>query len=116
MRERAQQAQQEQLQAQQQAAEMEMQAKQQEMQLKDMLNQRDNETKVLIATIQANSNVEDGIQEPEYSQEAKDRLFEQMREFDARLQLDKERLSFEKSKAATDAKLKEKQINKKSSK
>ena len=112
MRERAQQAQQEQLAAQQQQAQMEYQAKQEEMQLKDALNQRDNETKILVATISANNN-EDGIEEPIYSQEAKDRLMEQMREFDAKIQLDKERLDFDKSKAATDARLKEKQINKK---
>ena len=115
MRERAQQVQQEQLQAQQQQAQIEYQAKQEEMQFKDTLNQRDNETKILIATISANTN-EDGIKEPEYSQEAKDKLLEQMREFDAKLQLDKERLSFDKSKAATDARLKEKQINKKPTK
>ena len=36
-----------------------------------------------------------------------------MREFDARLKLDRDRLEFDKSKAATDARLKEKQINKK---
>lgn len=36
-----------------------------------------------------------------------------MREFDARLQLDKERLALDKNKAATDARLKEKSINKK---
>lgn len=115
MRERAQQAQQEQLQAQQQQAQMEYQAKQEEMQLKDALNQRDNETKILVATISANSN-EDGIEEPVYSQEAKDKLMEQMREFDAKIQLDKERLAFDKSKANTDARLKEKQINKKPTK
>ena len=95
---------------------MEMQAKQQEMQLKDQLNARDNETKILVATISANSSIEDGIKEPEYSQEAKDRLFEQMREFDARLQLDKERLAFDRDRAATDARLKEKSINKKNNK
>jgi len=113
MRERAQQAQQEQLQAQQQQAQLEAEMQQAEMQLKDQMNNRDNETKILVATISANANMNDGIEEPIYSQEAKDKLMEQMREFDARLQLDKERLSFDKSKAATDAKLKEKQINKK---
>ena len=35
-----------------------------------------------------------------------------MREFDERLKLDKERLEFDKDKARTDARLKEKQINK----
>ena len=113
MRERAQQAQQEQLQAQQQQAQMEMQAKQEEMQMKDQLNMRDNETKILVATISAKNNENDGIPEPEYSQEAKDKLLESMRQFDARLRLDRDRLEFDKKKAATDARLKEKQINKK---
>lgn len=115
MRERQQQAQQEQLQAQQEQAQMEMQAKQQELQMRDQQNIRDNETKILIATISANANVDDGIEEPVYSQEAKDKLMEQMREFDSRLQLDRDRLDFDKQKAKTDARLKEKQINKKSS-
>ena len=113
MRERAQQAQQEQLQSQQAIAQQQLQQKQMEVQAKDQMNVRDNETKILVATIQANSNVDDGIQEPEYSQEAKDNLAEKIREFDARLKLDRERLAFDKSKAATDARLKEKQINKK---
>ena len=56
---------------------------------------------------------DDGIEEPEYSQEAKDNLAEKIREFDARLKLDRERLAFDKDKAKTDARLKEKQINKK---
>ena len=76
------------------------------------MNVRDNETKILVATIQAENAAEDGIQEPEYSQEAKDNLAEKIREFDARLKFDRERLAFDKSKAATDARLKEKQINK----
>jgi hypothetical protein len=114
--ERAQQAQQQQLQAQQEQIQAELQAKQQELQLKDELNSRDNETKILVATISASRNENDGIEEPVYSQEAKDKLMEQMREFDAKLQLDKERLAFDKSKAQTDARLKEKQINKKPSK
>lgn len=113
MRERAQQAQQEQLQAQQQQAQMEMQAKQEEIQMKDQLNMRDNETKILVATIAAKNSEDDGIPEPEYSQEAKDKLMESMRQFDARLRLDRDRLEFDKKKAATDARLKEKQINKK---
>jgi len=112
MRQRAQQAQQEQLQAEQQKAQMEMEAKQQELSMKDQLNMRDNETKILVATISANSS-DDGVEEPEYSQEAKDKLMEQMREFESRLKLDRDRLNFDKQKAATDARLKEKQINKK---
>lgn len=112
MQERAQQAQQEQLQAQQEIAAQQTQQKQMELQMKDQMNMRDNETKILVATIAAN-NSDDGIEEPIYSQEAKDSLAEKMREFDAKLKLDRDRLEFDKSKAATDARLKEKQINKK---
>lgn len=59
------------------------------------------------------NNEDDGIVEPEYSQEAKDKLMEQIREFDQRLKLDKERLEFDKDKARIDASLKRQQINKK---
>ena len=94
---------------------MEAQAKEQEMQLKDMMNQRDNETKILVATISANSNQEsdDGVKEQPFSEEARANLMEKMREFDERLKLDRERLAFDKKKAQTDAELKRKQINKK---
>ena len=37
---------------------------------------------------------------------------EQIREFDERIKLDRERLELDKTKASTDARLKEKQINK----
>lgn len=112
---RQQEAQQQQLQQQQQQAEMEAQAREQEMQLKDMMNQRDNETKILVATISANSNQEsdDGVQEQPFSEEARANLMEKMREFDAKLKLDREKLNLDREKAKTDARLKEKQINKK---
>jgi hypothetical protein len=114
IQERQAQAQQQQLQVQQQEIEQNAQMEQAKMQQEDMLNQRDNETKILIAQINAsNKESEDGIIEPEYSQEAKDKLMENMRQFDARLKLDRERLEFDKAKAKEDARLKEKQINKK---
>ena len=75
------------------------------------MNQRDNETKILIAQMQAN-NQSDGIEEPEFTQEAKANLMEKMRQFDAKLKLDKDRLEFDKAKAKKDQELKEKQINK----
>ena len=105
----AQEAQQQQLQAQQEQAQMAAQAKEQELQLKDQWNNRDNETKILVATIAANS-TEDGIKEPEYSEEARANLQEKMREFDERLRLDRDRLNFDKSKAETDASIKRQQI------
>lgn len=104
--ERQQQAQQQQLQVQQQQLQAEAQQKELEMQLKDQMNQRDNETKILVATISANSNQEDGIEEPEYTQEAKDKLMENMRQFDARLKLDRDRLEFDKHRATVDADIK----------
>lgn len=110
--ERQQQAQQQQLEVQQQQAQIEAQAKEAEMQLKDQINQRDNETKILVATISANSNQDDGIIEPEFSEEAKAKLMENMRQFDERLKLDRDRLAFDKDKARTDAKLKREAISK----
>ena len=92
--------------------------KQAELDQKREANQLDNETKLLIAQIQAATknievNGEDGgIKDTEYSQESKDKLMEQIREFDERLKLDREKLEFDKDKARTDARLKEKQINK----
>ena len=110
---RQQEAQQQQIQLQQQQMQAEAQAKEADMQLKDQLNQRDNETKIIVATISAQSSMtDDGIQEPEFSEEAKAKLMENMRQFDQRLKLDRERLAFDKEKARTDAELKRKQINK----
>ena len=109
---------------QQQQIEMNAQIEQAKMQQTDTLNQRDNETKVVVAEINSQAEMailqlknrmtemdemnedNDGISPDEYSQEAKDKLMEQMREFDARLQLDRERLEFDKQKAKTDADIK----------
>ena len=108
-----QQAQQQELQQRQMEAQTALQQKQMEIEQKEQANIRDNETKILIAQMQANNN-DDGVIEPEFTEEAKANLQEKIREFDERLKLDKERLSFDKSKAQTDASLKLKQINKKS--
>ena len=92
--------------------------KQAELDQKREANQLDNETKILIAQIQAATknieiNGEDGgIKDVEYSQEAKDKLKEQVREFDLRLKLDRDKLNLDKEKAKKDAELKLKQINK----
>ena len=77
------------------------------------MNSENNETKIIVATISAQSNKipeNDGIEEP-MSEEAREKLREQIRQFDARLALDKERLAFDKEKANTDAKLKREQIH-----
>ena len=110
---RQQEAQQQQLQAQQQQAEMQAQQKEAEMQLKDQMNQRDNETKVLVATISASSKEDDGIEEPEFSEEAKANLEEKIRQFDERLKLDREKLNLDKEKAKNDNEIKREALRKK---
>ena len=117
IQERNAQAQQQQLEVQQQEAQMKQEAEMAKMQLEDTLNQRDNETKILVAQIAASVKVNqgdtDGIQEP-ISEEAREKLKEQIRQFNAKLELDRDRLNFDKDKAKTDAELKRQQINKKS--
>nr|DAI06243.1 MAG TPA: portal protein [Crassvirales sp.] len=111
------QAQQQQLQAQQQQMEQDAQMEQAKMQQEDTLNQRDNETKILIAQMQVSSkeNADDGIKEPEYSQEAKDKLMESIRQFNEKIKLDRDKLYFEKRKHAEDNALKN-EISKRQSK
>lgn len=114
MIQRQQEAQQQQAQLQQQQMEAEAQSKEQEMQLKDMMNQRDNETKILVAEINARAKVDsanDGIDEPNGRSED---LLEKARQFDQKIQLDKQRLSFEQKKAAADYDLKKRALNNKS--
>lgn len=119
IREMAQQQQQQELQAQQQQAQMQQQTEMQKMQQEDILNQRDNETKILVAQINAQSklqdsevDINDGIKEP-MSEEAAAKLREQIREFDAKMTLEREKLKAQRDKQEEDARLKEKQINKK---
>lgn len=118
IQERNAQAQQQQIQQQQQAEQMRQQTEMAKMEQENMLNERDNETKILVATISAQAKQidETNVSNNEtMSEESRAKLNEQIREFDARLNLDKERLEFDKQKAQTDARLKEKQINKKPS-
>ena len=115
IQERNAQTQQQQLQAQQQQAQMEQQAAMAKMEQENILNERDNETKIIVAQINAQARQlyeADVIENVEgMSEESRAKLNEQIREFDAKLALDKERLAFDKEKAQTDARLKEKQIN-----
>ena len=112
MQERQQQQQQEQNKLQQQQMEQEAALEQAKMEQEDKLNQRDNDTKIVVATINAEAKeTDDGIVEPEYSQEAKDKLMENIRQFNERLSLDKDRLAFDKEKARTDAKIKREAIH-----
>ena len=109
IQERQAQAQQQQAQIQQQEIEQKAQLEQAKMQQEDALNQRDNDTKILIAQINASSKgEEDGIMEPEFSEEARANLLEKMRQFDERLKLDREKLAFDKDKHREDNQLKDK--------
>ena len=78
IQERISQSQQQQLEAQQQIAQMESQQRQAELQQKEQANIRDNETKILIAQMQKEDK-NDGIKEPEFSEEAKANLLEKIR-------------------------------------
>lgn len=111
--ERQQQSQQQQMEAQQQQLQAESQLREAEMQLKDQLNQRDNETKIQVATISARTNeIEDGIQEPENTEAVKADLLEKIREFDEKLKLDREKLELEKKKHRDTVDLKRSEIAK----
>ncbi len=119
--ERQQQMQQQQMEAQQQQAQMQAQLQQAKMEQEYKMNSENNETKIIVAEINSQAeadrlalmNQDDGIEESEFSEEAKANLLEKMRQFDKRLELDRERLQLDKDKAKADARLKEKQINNK---
>ena len=104
------QAQQQQMQAQQQIVQLENEQRLAEMQQKEQANIRDNETKIIVAQIQANSK-EDGISEPETDEDRAD-LREKIREFDEKMRLEKEKLSFEREKHSDDVRIKEKSLKK----
>ena len=111
--ERNQQAQQQQSQALQQQAEMEQQTAFAKLEQEDKLNMKDNETKLLIAKINAQSKItseNDGIQEP-MTEAEKEKLKQQIKEFDEKMKLEREKLALQKEKNKTDARLKEKQIS-----
>ena len=111
--ERQQQMQQQQMQAEQQKAQMEMQMKQAELEQKDTLNMRDNETKLLIAQISAQSALDNTV-EPDNG-EAEANLQEKIREFDAKLKLERDKFEHEKKVKAEELQIKRKQANKKPS-
>lgn len=114
IQEKQSQAQQQQLQVEQQVAQMNNQQKQIELQQREQANIRDNETRIIIAQIQANNKSSDDIKDQEFSEEAKANLMEKIREFDAKLALDKERLNITKEKVRADASIKKRQLNMKS--
>ena len=116
IQERQAQAQQEQLQSQQQMAQMQLQQKQAELEQKEQANIRDNETKIQVALIAAEAKKEtdvenDGVAPEEYSQEAKDKLAEQIRQFDEKMKLEWAKHNETKHNNAKNIEIKNKQIN-----
>ena len=93
---------------------MQQQQKEAELLQKEEANIRDNSTKLQIAMLTKDGDIDDGIN-VEYSQEAKDKLLEQIREFDEKLKLDRDKLNLEKRKAETDASIKRQALRKRSS-
>ena len=103
------QQQQAQMQQQLQQQQLEMQARQKEleMQQKDIQNQRDNDTRVLVAQIQAQANIDSSVarasgftENPVTPISEKDRLElqQKMREFDEKNKLEREKLQVEREK------------------
>lgn len=127
LQQQQQQAQQQQQQMQQQIAEqqamkdqMEMQMKEQEIQLKDQMNQRDNETKILVAQLNNQENPNDSEVDTINESERKDalekaKLDEEIRQFNEKMNLEREKLNNDKQKVKddNDTKLKIANINSK---
>jgi hypothetical protein len=105
MMQRQQQMQEQQNQAQQQQAQMQMQLEQMKMQHADALNQRDNETKLMIEQMrqQGNANMKTAemvmAEAMDHSSETEEaRLEENKRQFDEKMELEKEKFVFDKEK------------------
>ena len=107
MQEQQEQQQQMQMQMQQQQLQAQAEQKQLEMEQKDLQNQRDNETRILVAKIQAQGNIDSSVarasgfnENPVQPVSEKDRLelAQRTKEFDAKNQLEHEKLKLEREK------------------
>lgn len=115
------QQQQQNLQAQQNIAQMNLQQKQAELEMQQFIATQNNQTKMAIAQLQADNKAsiaslatmpEDGVQEP-MSESDREKLREQVREFNERLKLDTRKLDLQETKQSDDKKIKLKQVNNK---
>jgi len=114
----AQEQQQQQLQVQQQQIQQTAETAKAAQDLEYKMHQEDNETKVLVAEINSKAEADryammqddDGITPMGEADRAK--LEEQVRQFDSKMKLERERLAFERNKAAKDQALKSRQISK----
>ena len=119
LQEQQQQQQQQQMEIQQMQIQQQAATEQARMEQEYKIHSEDNETKILIAEINSQAEADrlalmnkDYAEEDVYTQKDKAELAEQIREFDLRLKLDREKLEYEKSKAKKEQALKSKQISK----
>ena len=119
LQEKQQQQQQQQIETQQMQIQQQAATEQARMEQEYKIHSEDNETKILIAEINSQAESDrlalmnkDYAEEDIYTQKDKAELAEQIREFDLRLKLDREKLEYEKSKAKKEQALKSKQISK----
>ena len=119
LQEQQQQQQQQQIKTQQMQIQQQAATEQARMEQEYKIHSEDNETKILIAEINSQAEADrlalmnkDYAEEDVYTQKDKAELAEQIREFDLRLKLDREKLEYEKSKAKKEQALKSKQISK----
>lgn len=110
MQQRAQQAQEQEMQLKQQEIQARAQAEQQKLEMENAINERDNDTKLTIAMLQAENQETD--EEPE-SNLSKEQLMEKMREFNLSFQLEKDKLASANANAEKDRAIKRQQLNKK---
>lgn len=119
LQEQQQQQQQQQMEIQQMQIQQQAATEQARMKQEYKIHSEDNETKILIAEINSQAEADrlalmnkDYAEEDVYTQKDKAELAEQIREFDLRLKLDREKLAHEKSKDKKEQALKSKQISK----
>ena len=96
----------------------EMQQLQAQNQQADMLNQRDNETKILVAEIQAQAKIEasdnslQDMKDQETAARKREELSERIRQADGKQALSNERLQFDREKAEKQLDLQRRALNK----
>jgi hypothetical protein len=98
------------MQMREQEIQKELELRQSEISAEDLRNQRDNETKLLIAQLAKTNTEGEDIDTDNYSQKDKELLREKIREFDANLRLSQEKLSLEKKKVGLDNENKQKEL------
>lgn len=115
MQARQEQAAQAEQQNQQQIAQMQMQTEQMKMDFQDRLNQRDNDTKVVVAEINAQAKQIDTENPEDFEPDNnldKEKLLENMRQFDEKIRLEREKMKQDDKHHQEDLKVKRQQANK----